>query len=121
MTDESKLIYNFEFMKKYGVDISGGMPDNATAMEEICRRVYNKGWMDCKATMDGRNTNVGEWIPCSERLPDDFGLYLASYMDYTGYHVNLLVFDPKEHFDVDFWKEEIDAWMPLPTAYKEGE
>ena len=61
------------------------------------------------------------WIPCSERLPDDFGLYLASYMDYTGYHVNLLVFDPKEHFAVDFWKEEIDAWMPLPTAYKEGE
>ena len=61
------------------------------------------------------------WIPCSERLPDDFGLYLASYMDYTGYHVNLLVFDPKEHFDVDFWKEEIDAWMPLPEPYKEKE
>lgn len=68
-----------------------------------------------------RQPKVGEWIPCSERLPDDFGLYLASYMDYTGYHVNLLVFDPKEHFDVDFWKEEIDAWMPLPEPYKESE
>jgi len=60
-----------------------------------------------------------QWIPCSERLPEDgnyvlittFGKVVASY------------FDEK----VDVWRSEgaiygtrtVQAWMPFPNPYKE--
>lgn len=122
MIKDGRLIYNFEFMKKYGVDISGGMPNNATAMEEICRRTYNKGWMDCKATMDGRNTRVGEWIPCSIMLPNHPDQVLitikwnSSFDD--DYEVTLGEYWGEE-YGWGFENGEVLAWMSLPEPYKE--
>ena len=128
MIKDGGLIYNFEFMKKYGVDISGGMPDDATAMEEICRRTYNKGWMDCKATMDGHDTNVG-WILCSERLP------VPNEFDETGHFFKAYLVQDKRKtmytalWDGKWWTiwtrgiviNNVVAWMPLPEPHKEGD
>ena len=122
MITESKIIYNFEFMKQYGVDISGGVPDNATAMEEICRRAYNKGWMDCRATMDVPDTNVGEWIPCSERLPEDSKTKLVTLSNGLvegGYYSNDAWWCIGDYINLETLTDEVVTWMPLPEPYKE--
>ena len=68
-----------------------------------------------------RLPKVGEWSPCSERLPETYGEYLISREHYEGYDIGILFFDPKQDFDVEFWKDEIDAWMPLPEPFEESE
>ena len=55
------------------------------------------------------------WIPCSERLPEDEGEYLVSFDDgfiaTTGYYEG----------DFELWADagEPLAWQPLPEAYRE--
>ena len=49
------------------------------------------------------------WIPVSERLPEEEGLYLV----YTEEQPYVCPFDGREwHID------EVIAWMPLPEPYK---
>lgn len=54
-----------------------------------------------------------DWIPVTERLPENEGEYLVSLVNET-YMVS--------YFDGNrFWCLcEIDAWMPFPKRYKEG-
>jgi hypothetical protein len=63
-----------------------------------------------------------DWIPCSERLPEESGLYLC-----TTYRGNVMDLDySKKHkafnsFDTDRepnLKIEVKAWMPPPETYK---
>lgn len=68
-----------------------------------------------------RQPKVGEWIPCGERLPDEEGEYLASREHYEGYEIQILSFDPEDGIDVEFWKDEVDAWSPLPAPFIESE
>ena len=69
-------------------------------------------------------TNIGgEWIPCSERLPEEEGKYLATGLMGTVYiaefHKGIVKGKP-----VSLWyrsggnNAHVIAWMPLPTAYK---
>ena len=60
-----------------------------------------------------------QWIPCSERLPEESGLYIVtnvgSWVEPARY-CNIRT-------DVGFWSghpsDKVLAWMPLPTPYKE--
>lgn len=65
---------------------------------------------------------VGEWIPCSERLPKTKGNYLVTVTDCDGIHIEIGHFDPEDSYDVDFWGTGLDivAWQPLPEPW-EGE
>ena len=63
---------------------------------------------------------VGEWIPCSERLPEDFEKVLTC--DELG---NMHVMGHHKIFEYPFGIHPNDsryytpiAWMPLPDAYK---
>ena len=64
----------------------------------------------------------GEWIPCSEKLPEETGYYLVSDMYGSVYATG---FDNKDgfgYYDDDGYfveKEAVVAWMPLPEPYKE--
>lgn len=68
---------------------------------------------------------VSEWIPCSERLPDERGQYLVTtyaYNDY--YYVDVLSFHKGKFYSTDSeWGDMVDndvvAWMPLPKPYGE--
>ena len=58
-----------------------------------------------------------QWIPCSERLPEKNGEYLVTR--WTGYLQKGLVIDIAKYYEGE-WKKAfpVDAWMPLPEAYK---
>ena len=77
----------------------------------------------------------GEWIPCSERLPSEQGLYLTTYpLVNNRLWVDILwygkpTFPEKdepcfyasddEYGDVEY--SDVIAWMPLPKPYEERE
>ena len=52
-----------------------------------------------------------QWIPCSERLPDQNGKYLVVGRQKA---INILKFDGGRWYG----KWGVVAWMPLPKPYK---
>ena len=71
---------------------------------------------------------VGEWIPCSERLPEESNIYLCCNIvgDIYMHRWTVPFYFKKEGAWMDMyddWPEEITdvvAWMPLPEPYKGG-
>lgn len=66
---------------------------------------------------------VGEWIPVSERLPEESGYYLvtiegASKSTELGYSTTLKSFYEYDYSNQQFESYDILAWMPLPEAYR---
>ena len=64
------------------------------------------------------------WIPCSERLPEEYGNYLITTYDED---VDIGTIDPKKKnvwsaCDADgfYWLKEVIAWMSLPEPYKKS-
>ena len=63
----------------------------------------------------------GDWIPCSERLPDKPGSYICTCSDGTPYpNVTVIKFHPRtKAWELNgtraYWK--VRAWMPLPEPY----
>jgi hypothetical protein len=70
---------------------------------------------------------VGEWIPCSERLPELYKPVLVTYegrLDGFGFKKIVIAnMEPDCEWKVMFGgycdKERIIAWKPLPEPYKE--
>ena len=54
-----------------------------------------------------------QWIPCSERLPED-GLYLVTT---SKGQVQVHVFSHNGNSE-EYWMRCNKAWMPLPEPYK---
>lgn len=66
-----------------------------------------------------------QWVPCSERLPEEYGNYLITTHDGN---VDIGTIDPKKKSvwsacDADgfYWLREVVAWMPLPKPYERKE
>lgn len=57
------------------------------------------------------NQSAQQWIPCSERLPDQNGKYLVVGRQKA---INILKFDGGRWYG----KWGVVAWMPLPEPYK---
>lgn len=104
-------------------------------MEEATRVVNEAADMAIKAI------EAQEWIPCSERLPEDDVMVLISYRykegegDTSHTYIDITTYGqmyfggnkvgdhkhwraPFEYFESNY---EVIAWMPLPEPYKEGE
>ena len=92
---------------------------------------YKRGWNDAiDAVIENEPTvSAPQWIPCSERLPEDDTLMLVNYVDnrpeaidiWIGWHEmeNVWYIDGEVHSKE--YGNEVIAWMPLPKPYKEGE
>ena len=64
---------------------------------------------------------IAEWIPVSERLPEEDGWYLVTVQGYeTVTDVSLYSADGCAWGDVST-KQKVIAWQPLPTPYKGGD
>lgn len=77
---------------------------------------------DVKKLPTAKENLVVDWIPVTERLPDEMGMYLVT-LDYQekGKGVVSLWFHNDEIGWNRGWNENVTAWMPLPKPYKEGE
>ena len=74
----------------------------------------------------------GEWIPCSERLPDKEGRYLCT-VGAEFHPVREMIYKPDEFIseaDRNIWRSIdglhvfnwfVKAWMPMPKPYKMDE
>lgn len=61
---------------------------------------------------------IGEWIPCSERLPEENEEVICCFK--SGIVKSLVLFNCKFHGKVyAYEKTDIIAWQPLPEAYHE--
>lgn len=70
-----------------------------------------------------RQPKVGEWIPCSERLPEEpiteHDGYIVQQAD--GIEPFSAYWNGQEWFDSVGVLAQIIAWMPLPESYKVGD
>ena len=62
-----------------------------------------------------KEPKVGEWIPCSERLPEEKGWYLV----YAKNQRPFVAYFKGKTFPLNNHYHEIIAWMPLPEPYRE--
>ncbi len=103
----------------------------------VGKEEYNKGWNDCNKywcnTIE-RQPKVGEWIPCSERLPELHRVDMQSSGEYYMISDSVIITDGESigltKYEVDDddrkgWlecefegNEDVVAWMPLPEPYK---
>lgn len=79
---------------------------------------------------DAKDTNVlSKWIPISERLPEEEEYILLSFANYTGLDIGRYEHDGENDKFYPGDDEEtyehygliVNAWMPLPEPYREGE
>ena len=73
-----------------------------------------------------------QWVPISERTPDDYGAVLLQYSSRYGFETEQRetlgigyfdAFGNAEHRteDCEKFRGEVVAWMPLPDPYKKEE
>ena len=87
---------------------------------------YNKGWNACNKYWRNtikRQPKVGEWIPCSERLPDESGTYIVNAIENNIIHVTFAKWMKRmKKWELtgsrSYWK--VIAWQPLPEPYQQG-
>ena len=104
------------------------------AIEALSAEVVHKPDYSYEADMVRRlkeaqsaDATQGEWIPCSERLPNESGEYLATIpLDADETYTEVLTFHKGRFYeDDDEWgatyHDDVLAWMPLPTPYKGGD
>ena len=109
-----------------------------TAIKFVSEIVWQEGetWQDVQdRIVDGviylpsANPKRGEWIPCSEKLPEERGLYFVTEQNFGGRKeadMHDVVSHTSYHYGDDKWSDRfysddvsnITAWMPLPEPYK---
>ena len=71
-----------------------------------------------------RSEIPNNWIPCSERLPEESRKYLVTVFDGIGKRTTSAPYHRRSKSwtltgRMAYWK--VIAWMPLPEVYREGE
>ena len=64
--------------------------------------------------MGSSSENPNKWIPVSERLPEEAGMYLCSYDDD---YVGTSYFDIRMN-EFNIFHEQVIAWMYIPEPYQ---
>ena len=122
MIDEKKLMKVIEVMVKPLTT-----PDGCGRFDSEIQ-AYNEGLIDAMEKVN-EQPKVGEWIPCSERLP------VPNEFDETGHFFKAYLVQAKNKtmytalWDGKWWTiwtrgtviKNVVAWMPLPEPYKVGD
>lgn len=112
MIDEKKLI---EEIKSLRVTVNG-----LRAGKGILRE-FEKQYRESILRIIEEQKKVGEWIPCSERLPEESGTYIVNAIENRIVHVTFAKWMQRlKKWNLtgsrSYWK--VTAWMPLPEPYK---
>lgn len=93
----------------------------------IHRLVKHLEWGWYEETVDAIEMGIHalketQWIPCSERLPDESGTYIVNAIENGIIHVTFAKWMPRmKRWNLtgsrSYWK--VTAWMSLPEPYKE--
>lgn len=77
------------------------------------------GTVECKLANSHNKVWKGEWIPVTERLPEEFGEYLVTKKtigwNCEEYNSNDIAYFDNEGFHK---ADKVFAWMPLPEPWK---
>lgn len=76
-----------------------------------------KGYHDHVIEVIEHQTPADQWIPCSERLPEEWQKVLVTLEAFKG--VRIVRTD--QIVDGNWWQwnsDNVTAWMPLPEPYK---
>lgn len=87
---------------------------NKKWVEKDFKDEFGYGFDSCLNWMDVLIRNLpsaNQWIPCSERMPEEDGRYLCTYSDF-GICVDFGLYTDGQ------WIIEPIAWMPLPQPWK---
>lgn len=124
MIDEKKLI---EKIEKMFVPLS--TPDGSESID-IRINGYNECLVDVLETIK-EQPKVGEWISCSDRLPEPYKVVLLCYIgfnDKVAYSDGIALVDYSGNwiwaFDENYEdeiKNDVIAWQPLPVPYSSGD
>lgn len=90
---------------------------DSDAYPEVWNHDYERGFTDAIIRVIGL-PSVNQWIPCSERFPEESGDYLVTVDRNIG---ELWVeVDQFDNANESWWlyMDEVTAWMPLPEPYK---
>lgn len=113
MIDENKLIKEIRNMV---------LPLTIPEVDDGTTLAYNEALVDVLTAIE-EQPRVGEWIPVVERLPTHCQVVLTSKHGC----ISIEQFDRKSMCWVErqrnwWWSlNMVDAWMPLPEPYVEGE
>lgn len=110
--------------KYYAEEHDVNLTDGAKQLKDAMWVGYRKG----------KQNTQPEWIPCSERLPEEDGEYFVTVEGYLeGEHVLVLNYGTPllpmnvgegrawylSDIEGDYYYDGVIAWMPLPEPYKE--
>lgn len=94
------------------IDIIDNAPTVDTYTEDDMSGAYNEGYScGSREARTACERPQGEWIPISDRLPDNTGRYLV----YTKYDEVMTDYFEGTSF---LQGEDIIAWQPLPEPYR---
>ena len=102
--------------------------------QAIDRLVKHLEWGWSEETVDAIEMGIHalketQWIPCSERMPEEEEYILLSFANYTGLDIGRYENDGENDKFYPGVDEEtyasygliVNAWMPLPEPYREEE
>ena len=110
-----------EVCQRYGFEVDKEELKKALAYD---RHQYEKGYHDARMAFE---TPVGEWVPVSDRLPEDREtVFVTAYWHETYQVMEASYFGNGEWWCVPFnncgdhmQRLKPIAWMPLPEPYKD--
>ena len=115
LTDKERvaIVTAMEAVKRQDKDV---VP---TEFHEKCMSKQLRRVAELEKQLKNLDRPHGEWIPCSERLPEKYGVYLATNSEGDVYEYDYSKFTVHDG-KWSFLGRDVIAWMPLPKPYKEG-
>lgn len=112
MIDEKKLIdrLNDKDDFKMSFEIS---KEHFETVKRVCEAYHKKV---CEFIEE--QPKIGEWIPCSEQLPEESLNAVIGWDEYRKRCCFVLYYGKRWHLGNDYDSVKITAWQPVPEAYK---
>ncbi len=97
---------------------------NLNGMMAVSPTGYIHGDTVADMISDAPTIEQPHWIPCSEKLPENSGIYLVSALDGIGRRTTVVPYQQNAKAWTltgrrAYWR--VTAWLPLPEPYKDGE